>query len=180
MSPASPSTGRNTRAAKRLRYAAVANGLLAVLLAAGCVNQAEVQLRAEVADLKLQIEQKNTQLLLQRAQIDELNRQLEKVTGPVDLQRVIYPDHLVIDKISGGDDYDGKLGDDGVTIDTFYDRTDLVQTTLRTVGHNLLEGGIRIPFMMTWKGHLPSGRVDDRPVIQLDIMPTAGPSTRLT
>jgi arylsulfatase A-like enzyme len=35
------------------------------------------------------------------------------------------------------------------------------------------EGGIRIPFMVQWKGRLPAGRVDDRPVIQLDIHPTA-------
>jgi len=35
------------------------------------------------------------------------------------------------------------------------------------------EGGIRIPFMLQWKGNLPAGIVDDRPVIQLDILPTA-------
>ena len=35
------------------------------------------------------------------------------------------------------------------------------------------EGGIRVPFMMQWKGHLPAGKVDDRPVIQLDILATA-------
>jgi arylsulfatase A-like enzyme len=35
------------------------------------------------------------------------------------------------------------------------------------------EGGIRIPYMIQWKGHLPAGRVDDRPVISLDIHPTA-------
>jgi arylsulfatase A-like enzyme len=35
------------------------------------------------------------------------------------------------------------------------------------------EGGIRIPFMIQWKGHLPAGKVDDRPVISLDIHPTA-------
>jgi len=35
------------------------------------------------------------------------------------------------------------------------------------------EGGIRIPFMMQWKGHVPAGKVDDRPVISLDIHPTA-------
>jgi len=35
------------------------------------------------------------------------------------------------------------------------------------------EGGIRIPFVIQWKGHLPAGRVDHRPVIQLDILPTA-------
>ena len=35
------------------------------------------------------------------------------------------------------------------------------------------EGGIRIPFIVQWKGHLPAGKVDTRPVIQLDILPTA-------
>ena len=35
-----------------------------------------------------------------------------------------------------------------------------------------LEGGIRIPFMMQWKGKLPAGKVDDRPVISLDVLPT--------
>jgi arylsulfatase A-like enzyme len=35
------------------------------------------------------------------------------------------------------------------------------------------EGGIRVAWMIQWKGHLPAGRVDDRPVIQLDIFPTA-------
>jgi len=34
------------------------------------------------------------------------------------------------------------------------------------------EGGIRVPFMMQWKGRIPAGQVDDRPVIQLDILPT--------
>jgi arylsulfatase A-like enzyme len=35
------------------------------------------------------------------------------------------------------------------------------------------EGGIRVPWAMHWKGHIPEGQVDDRPVIQLDILPTA-------
>ena len=35
------------------------------------------------------------------------------------------------------------------------------------------EGGIRVAFAMSWKGHLAAGRVDDRPVIQLDVLPTA-------
>lgn len=35
------------------------------------------------------------------------------------------------------------------------------------------EGGIRVPFIIQWKGHIPGGQVDDRPVIQLDIHPTA-------
>ncbi len=35
------------------------------------------------------------------------------------------------------------------------------------------EGGIRVAWFVQWKGHLPAGKVDDRPVIQLDILPTA-------
>ncbi len=35
------------------------------------------------------------------------------------------------------------------------------------------EGGIRVPFLIQWKGKLAGGKVDDRPVIQLDILPTA-------
>lgn len=35
------------------------------------------------------------------------------------------------------------------------------------------EGGIRVPFIIRWKGHLPEGRSDARPIIQLDVLPTA-------
>ena len=44
---------------------------------------------------------------------------------------------------------------------------------LRGVKSQTWEGGIRIPFMVQWKGHIPAGKVDERPVIQLDILPTA-------
>ena len=37
----------------------------------------------------------------------------------------------------------------------------------------MLEGGIREPLILQWKGQLPSGVVYDRPVISLDILPTA-------
>ncbi len=35
------------------------------------------------------------------------------------------------------------------------------------------EGGIHVPFLVQWKSRLPAGKVYDRPVIQLDIHPTA-------
>lgn len=35
------------------------------------------------------------------------------------------------------------------------------------------EGGVRVPWFVQWKGRIPAGKVDDRPVIQLDIFPTA-------
>jgi len=44
---------------------------------------------------------------------------------------------------------------------------------LRGIKKQTWEGGIRVAWMMQWKGHLPAGKLDDRPVIQLDIHPTA-------
>jgi arylsulfatase A-like enzyme len=35
------------------------------------------------------------------------------------------------------------------------------------------EGGIRVPFLVRWKGRLPAGKKYDQPVIQLDIAATA-------
>lgn len=37
----------------------------------------------------------------------------------------------------------------------------------------LREGGIRVPFVMSWPGMLPSGKVDNQPIVSLDILPTA-------
>lgn len=37
----------------------------------------------------------------------------------------------------------------------------------------LSEGGIRVPFLIQWKGRLPAGAVDHRLVSQLDLLPTA-------
>src|SRR5688572_7246194 len=34
------------------------------------------------------------------------------------------------------------------------------------------EGGVRVPFLVQWKGKLPAGKTYDHPIIQLDILPT--------
>ena len=44
---------------------------------------------------------------------------------------------------------------------------------LRGSKRTTLEGGVRVPFFVRWKGQLPAGAVYDKPVIQLDILPTA-------
>jgi len=36
----------------------------------------------------------------------------------------------------------------------------------------LLEGGVRIPFMVQWRNHLPAGKIFDQPVISLDMYST--------
>jgi arylsulfatase A-like enzyme len=46
-------------------------------------------------------------------------------------------------------------------------------TPLRGSKRTTLEGGIRVPFAVQWKGRLPAGKVYDHPLIQLDVLPTA-------
>jgi arylsulfatase A-like enzyme len=48
-----------------------------------------------------------------------------------------------------------------------------MNTPLRGGKGQTWEGGIRVPWIVRWKGHLPAGKVDDRPIIQLDVLPTA-------
>ena len=42
------------------------------------------------------------------------------------------------------------------------------------------EGGIRVPFLVMWKGKLPAGRTYDQPVISLDILPTSLAAAKVT
>src|SRR5262245_1866816 len=48
-----------------------------------------------------------------------------------------------------------------------------LNTPLRGVKGEVREGGIRTPFLVQWPAKLPAGKVYDKPVIQLDIHPTA-------
>jgi arylsulfatase A-like enzyme len=48
-----------------------------------------------------------------------------------------------------------------------------VNTPLRGSKRTTLEGGIRVPFLLSWKGTIPANQVYDAPVIQLDLLPTA-------
>jgi len=44
---------------------------------------------------------------------------------------------------------------------------------LRGSKRQTLEGGVRVPFVIRWKGRLPAGKTFEPPVIQLDVLPTA-------
>ncbi len=92
---------------------------LGVCVAAwGCAGGAELELRAKITQLETEAQSKDTRLLLQKEQIDGLNGQLAVARGisSEDLKRLYFPTEIVIDKLSSGADYDGKPGDDGVTV----------------------------------------------------------------
>jgi hypothetical protein len=92
-------------------------GLFA-LTAAGCENTTVVDLRREINGLNETVKGKDNQLVAQQATIGELHKQLDvaRSINEDDLKRVFYPEKLEIDKLTAGADYDGKPGDDGVTV----------------------------------------------------------------
>jgi arylsulfatase A-like enzyme len=53
------------------------------------------------------------------------------------------------------------------------DRNGSLNTPLQGEKGGMLEGGIRVPFLVQWKGGLPAGVIYDRPVSTLDVLPTA-------
>ncbi len=48
-----------------------------------------------------------------------------------------------------------------------------LNTPLRGDKGQTLEGGIRVPFFMSWPGQLPAGKTYDHPVSAMDVLPTA-------
>lgn len=59
------------------------------------------------------------------------------------------------------------LGDNGAC-----PATTCLSKPLNGMKRHLYEGGIRVPFMVQWKGELPAGKLYHEPVIALDLLPT--------
>jgi arylsulfatase A-like enzyme len=55
-----------------------------------------------------------------------------------------------------------------------------INTPLRGQKGDIFEGGIRVPFLVSWPARLPAGRVYEHPVISLDVFPTALAAARAT
>lgn len=84
----------------------------------GCGETAVLELRRENDRLKDELSQKQQEVLAQHATIQELNQQLTVVRAfkPDDLQKIYFPEKLEIATLTGGEDYDGRPGDDGVSV----------------------------------------------------------------
>jgi hypothetical protein len=110
-------------------------GLGTLLAAAGCrPPPTEADLRREVERLTRQLDQKNSELAAQQAAVQELNRKLAAAQGvsQTRLDTLFYPDQIVIDRLSGGYDDDGRPGDDGVVV--YVRPLDRVGDALKTAG----------------------------------------------
>ena len=62
------------------------------------------------------------------------------------------------------------ISDNGGYSESYYGHAD--NDGLRGEKGTLWEGGIRVPALLRWEGHVPEGRVEDSPVCNLDILPT--------
>lgn len=103
--------------ARRLIHLPILIGLV-LLGNSGCQTQTEVELRSQVKLLEEQNAEKDNQLSALRLSIEKLQRQLQTVRGwtDEDLKLIFTPEKIEILSLSGGEDYDGRPGDDGVTV----------------------------------------------------------------
>lgn len=105
-------------AARRWLWIASPLVWLSLLPSPGCRTSTELELQRQVHELNEQLTEKDHQLIARRITVEQLHKQLEQARGltPEDLQRIFYPEKIEIASLSGGDDYDGQPGDDGVTV----------------------------------------------------------------
>ncbi len=86
--------------------------------APGCANMGQVtEYERQIAELEGEVRERDKRLLQFKAQVDEYRRRLEGARNfKFDPSKVFSPTQLVIDPLTGGSDWDGRPGDDGVTV----------------------------------------------------------------
>ena len=84
----------------------------------GCQTNTQIDLERRVTALEGQVEQRDNELAARQATIDDLYQRLQTVRALTDddLRRIFYPEKIELASLSGGDDYDGQPGDDGITV----------------------------------------------------------------
>jgi len=91
---------------------------VAVLAVAGCRGPTTEDYERRIARLEQVIQENGHELAARQATIDIQNQQIEDMRQlpPSWREHIFYPERLLIDGLSGGEDYDGQPGDDGVTV----------------------------------------------------------------
>lgn len=86
--------------------------------AAGCYNPADAQLRRENVRLAGRAADLEQRLAASQEAIERLERELDEARGLSELDRsaLILPARVELVRLTGGEDYDGEPGDDGVTV----------------------------------------------------------------
>ena len=105
----------------------------------GCAPPGNADLELKVTRLEERLDDRNNELAAQRSTIQQLNKQLTtaRALTDEDLKKVYYPEKLVIGPLTGGEDYDGTAGDDGVTV--FLRPVDRDGDVLKVVGDIRIE-----------------------------------------
>ncbi len=107
------------RASHRIRRTAFTmSAALIIGPLAGCPGPTVAGLQAEIARKDERLGRQDQQLAAHGSTIQELRRRLLRAQGldPDRWERAFRPVDLTIASLSGGADYDGKPGDDGVTV----------------------------------------------------------------
>ncbi len=90
------------------------------LLAAGCWrgDPQRIELRRQVDELQQQIDECREAHAACQETCQRLQRELAQARGlsEADLEHIFYPARIEILTLTGGEDYDGQPGDDGVTV----------------------------------------------------------------
>ncbi|MBI5865268.1 MAG: hypothetical protein HZB38_12310 [Planctomycetes bacterium] len=107
-----------TTRSKRAPLALLGVSLVFAPLLSGCGSNTDIDLRREISRLQEELKKKDGDLAAQFSTISELNKQLlaARSIKPEDLDKLFYPEKLTFDSLTGGENYDGKPGDDGVTV----------------------------------------------------------------
>lgn len=93
-------------------------GALTSVLSAGCKQNAQPDLRVEIARLNTTLAEKDRELEAKSATITELQTRVAAAAG-LDEKRLSYlfvPDRIELDTLTGGLDEDGKPGDEAVVV----------------------------------------------------------------
>ena len=96
----------------------VPGGLLLAGLLVGCADTSGVSTQRRISELEETLAQRDRQLALAEATLEETQRRLVQARAitPEQLGKVFHPVRVEIASLTGGVDLDGRPGDDAVTV----------------------------------------------------------------